>query len=369
MTRRTRYFLLGSGGILAAGVATGAVASFMGLPVAVFSRAAGPADLEYVPASAALVAYADVRDIVLSELHRKIRQIEPENRERGAFEEKTGIDVARDVDSVLAALMPEADGSGASGADGVLVLARGQFNAVRLESLAREHGATVEEHEGVRLVRHRSDAPGSADLALGFLEPTLVAIGSHSAVTASIDARRTGRSVLSNTELIRQVNALGASHAWAVGRFDAVATRTRLPGEVMRQLPAVTWFSAAGRVNGGLSATVQIEARDEEAARNVRDVLRGLIALVRMQASERPELQAVVQSVQLSGTGTSVALAFTLPAEVIDALGALAGAHGRAAEGRDEAAEAKRGADDARREAARELLEAAERLRQATPRR
>ncbi len=64
--KKTRYFVAIMGTILAIGLGTGLVASYMGLPVSVFSSAAGPDELQYVPADAAVVAYADVRDVLNS---------------------------------------------------------------------------------------------------------------------------------------------------------------------------------------------------------------------------------------------------------------------------------------------------------------
>ena len=58
MSNKTRYFVAVTGAILVIGLGTGIVASYMGFPVSVFSSAAGPEELEYVPADAAVVAYA-----------------------------------------------------------------------------------------------------------------------------------------------------------------------------------------------------------------------------------------------------------------------------------------------------------------------
>lgn len=368
MTKKTRYFLMVSGAILAIGLTTGLVASFMGLPITVFSSAAGPAELEYVPANAAIVAYADVRDVMNSEFRQRIRKFEPDGRERDEFLQKTGLDIEHDIDTVVAAVLPRAEGRTGVSKDSALVLARGRFDLVRLEGLAREHGGQVEEYEGVRLIRHVGDGDHPSEMALGFVEPGLVAIGSYSAVRQAIDTRRSGRNVIGNTELMRLVADLGTNNAWAVGRFDALAARADLPGEMLSQVPAITWFSAAGHVNGGLSGLLRAEARDEEAAQNMRDMLRGFVALAKLQAGNRPEMQAMVQSLQLGGTGRTVMISFTLPTEFFEVLGALGAAQREAADGMREAAEGIRGAGEAQREAARKLREAADRLERDNPR-
>ena len=89
------------------------------------------------------------------------------------------------------------------------------------------------------------------------------------------------------------------------------------------RLPAITWFSASGHINGGIRGVVRAEARDDEAATNLRDVVRGFLALAKMSAGSRPELQLMMQSLELGGTGKTVALSFSVPAEVFDVIGAV----------------------------------------------
>ena len=45
---------------------------------------------------------------------------------------------------------------------------------------------------------------------------------------------------------------------------------------------------------------------------------RWFIALARMQTASRPELRSLLDSIQLTGTGTTVTLAFDLPAEILE---------------------------------------------------
>jgi len=63
---------------------------------------------------------------------------------------------------------------------------------------------------------------------------------------------------------------------------------------------------------------VRAEARDDQSAENLRDVVRGVLALGRLQAQSDPKLSAVAQSLELSGTGKTVSLSFTVPAELLD---------------------------------------------------
>jgi hypothetical protein len=336
MTKKTRYFMAGSAAVLAAGLGTGMIAYYSGgfQPV---SASAVANELRYVPADATLVAYADVRAIMDSDLRSRLKAAIPMHEQgQKEFQEQTGIDIERDIDYVVASL------STSTLKTAPLVVARGRFNDTQLEGLIREHGGTVELYKGKRLV----NAPGSTqaeapaltpeatnpgdpifhelharhqNLVLAFLEPGLIAFGDAAAVKTAIDAQLSAHSITSNNEMMDLVTDIGQSNnAWAVGRFDLLASKANLPEQVTRQLPAVKWFAAAGHVNGGLSGSLRAETRDDPAAENLRDVVRGFLALARMQAQADPRAAALVESLQLTGTGKTVALSFTVPAEVID---------------------------------------------------
>jgi hypothetical protein len=325
MTKRTRLFLMIAAGVLAVGLATGLVASFMGLPALALQGSDGPDELKYIPSDARVVAYANVRDVMNSELRQRVRQMRPDREGRqDDFEQKTGIDIERDIDEVVAAI---GAGSDEREVENPLVLARGRFDLVRIEGLIREHGGQVVEYKGTRMLTH-ADRPRARTLAVAFMEPGLVALGSDRAVRDAIDRKAGGENITSNDEVMGLVRDIDDGNAWAVGRFDAIANRARLPREVANQIPPINWFAASGHVNGGVSGVIRAEARDEQAAQNLRDVVRGFMALAKLQANARPELNAMMDSLQLGGQGRTVSLAFSLPTEVIEMLGAL-GAHER----------------------------------------
>ena len=319
MSTKTRYFVAISGAILAIGLGTGLVASYMGFPVSVFSSAAGPEELQYVPADAAVVAYANIRDVMNSEFRQRFKDLGPTADQKNEFEEKTGLNFEEDIDSVVVAVT----GSVANQPEkSFLVLGKGRYDAARLEALAIEHGATATDYQGKRLLTH-NESDGD-DVAVGFVEADLVAFGNLAMVKASIDARRENRNIVSNNDMMKLVNELDNSNAWAVGRFDAIAQQANLPSEIQAQMPQITWFSAAGHVNGGVSGQFKAEAKDEASAQNLRDVLGGFLAMARMQAANKPAMQQLADSLILSGDGKTVALSFSIPTEVLDVLEGLA---------------------------------------------
>jgi hypothetical protein len=329
MTTKTRYFVIVSLLVMGVGLGTGLVAYYVGLPMGAFQRNGGPDELQYIPRDATVIAFANVQEVMNSELRRKLRRVVPmpENGQR-EFENETGINIETDIDRVVAALNPDPGGTKVPGAG--MVLARGRFSETKIEALMRDHGAHVEDYKTKRLIV--GDLPdavkpvSSSGLSVAFLEPGLVAVGSTTLIRRAIDLHQTGdnpqaglQSVTGNEELMTLVRSLDMSgNAWAVGRFDALTSQAHLPEKVAGQLPSITWFSVSGRVNGGIHGIIRAEARDDEAANNLRDVVRGFLALAKMQAGARPEFQLMMQSLELGGTGKTVALSFAVPAAVFD---------------------------------------------------
>ncbi len=198
----------------------------------------------------------------------------------------------------------------------MLIIARGRFQPARLESLAVQHGGRVEDYKGKRLLSH----DGDERMTLAFIDADLVAMGSSEAVKSAIDANGAGRTLTSNTQVMRQIAELDGNSAWAVGQFDAIASKTGLPREIQAQVPAVTWFSAAARVDGGVNGTFKAEARDEDAAQNLRDMLRGFMAMAKLHGGSKPEMKPMMESLQLGGEGKTVEVQFSLPVEILNLL-------------------------------------------------
>jgi hypothetical protein len=331
MIARTRYFVIASLLVLGVGLGTGLVAYYIGFPAGAFTRAGGPEELRFVPRDATVIAYADVREVMASELRQKLHNAMPTPADgQREFEDKTGINIETDIDRVVACLNPDHETTTRTPGNG-MVLARGRFNETKIESLMRDHGAQVEDYRGKRLIvgNFPDSDVSNHTFAAAFLEPGLAALGSVRLVRSAIDLHQTGdnpqaglQSVTGNEELMNLVHSLESGNAWAVGRFDALQTQAHLPQEVAGRLPAITWFAVSAHINGGLRGVIRAEARDDEAANNLRDVVRGFLALGKMQAGGRPEIQTMMQSLELGGTGKTVALSFAVPAEVFDAVAA-----------------------------------------------
>lgn len=324
MMMKTRYFVLGAAAVLVVGLCTGLVAYYGGLPSGSAAQMTPDAsEFRYIPADAAVVGYANVREVMDSDLRRRLQdgQADDQKQQQRDFEERTGINLETDVDRVVAAMVPKSGDSPGVDGDGFAIVS-GSFDATKLEAFARDHGGTVEEYKGVRIVQGGRDDDGrEEESALAFLDTGVVAVGDIDGVRLAIDTRDAGQGLETNTDMMRLIDAVEpGSNAWAVGRFEDLASQADLPETVASQIPPIQWFSASGQVNDGLRGTVRAETRDEQAANDLREVVRGFLALARMQAGAQPELGGVLEGLQIGGDGSTVAISFSLTGQAIDAL-------------------------------------------------
>jgi hypothetical protein len=343
-TAKTRYFLAGSAAILTAGLAAGTVAYMGGMPRA-FASNAGPDELSLVPAGAAVVAYANVQGVMSSEFRQRLTALmDNEGKGRQEFQEHTGIDVEHDIDAVIAAASPGITGAHENG----FVALRGRFDIDKIEALVTSKGGQISEYKGARLLQAPAHADDEATAepveptepttsddtvaprlhqrvspVIALVNANLVIVGADAAVKAAIDRSQGdgSASITSDVEFVRMLESVDQnSTVWAIGRPKVFQGGAELPTQIMQQLPEVKWFAASGHLNGGLQATVRAEGKDEEAGKNMRDVVQGVIALARLQLDAKPELKPLLNSVQIEGTGNGVALHVTLPAEMLDVI-------------------------------------------------
>ena len=189
MSKKTRYFVLTAAAILAIGLTTGLVASFMGFR-SPSTRAAGPDELQYVPADAAVVAYANV-EIMNSKFRERFRKFEPDTSDRDEFQQKTGVNIEEDIHSVVAAMIPGAEGQTTSQPE-----RHADPGARPLRTVANSKPSPSSTAAASRTPRqalaHTRQRQGEADLAMGFLDADLIALGGYLAIKKSIDAGGSG---------------------------------------------------------------------------------------------------------------------------------------------------------------------------------
>lgn len=322
MAPTTRNFLIGSSLIVVVGLCTGLVA-YYGDNLS--GRGVRESDLQYIPADVTAVAYADVRDIMNSPFHQKLRQVLPSGEGKNEFVEETGIDVDKDIDTVVAGFA----GTGPNDGRAVVIL-RGRFDQARIEGLATRSGAVAETYNSMRLLAGlgnqapapRPDGTPRPVPALAFLGDGVLALGDVEGLKRAIDASGQGQDITSNPEAMRMVAGVeNAGNAWMVGRVSALGEAHDLPEEVRSRLGGLDWIALSANIDSGVNAMLRAEARDDKSGQELRSILNGALAAARMFGGQDPRVEAALNTVRSSGSGRNVEVSFSVPAELIDLMG------------------------------------------------
>jgi hypothetical protein len=364
MTKKSRYFLAGSAVVLLVGLGAGTAAYL------VYHRTSGvpaglPAELRYVPIDAQLVAYADVKSVMASEMRRELERMTTGRRGQQQMHEFAGIDLEKDVNRVIAFMQaePNAPAGDSNRPPRLLLLAQGTFDQAKVEQFMKDHGGVIEDYHGKHLVIRREppappkapDAPmpptapkppsagqaapapqaqsapeiqsqvsemrrAAPEMAIGFVQPDLIAVGVTELVRQALDVSTTTPNITTSTDVMALIRDETTANAWVVGQFDAVSRRMGLPPAVRTQVPPLRLVSASAHIDGGVKATVKAQTADEAAANQLRDVVRGAISFARLQTGLSADLQTALKTLELGGTGNSVQLSFVLTPDMLKAI-------------------------------------------------
>jgi hypothetical protein len=285
-----------------------------------------PGEALILPADARFVMGFDVKRFAASPFYERYasrRGMQPEGLRE--LEEKTGLDPARDIDQIIVAGSPAAGHTG-------LVMALGRFDLYKLgRTLETEGKAAGHTVEGVTVYALKEG--DARPLALAFLDEGTLLFGPRDQVEAAVGSRLRGEAPLrKNAALIALAEKVRpGSTFWMVGDQSLLAG---LPASVPApgaqgsgasvSLPALRGLIVTGDLDPEVSLSITGEAADDAAAKNLADVVRGFVALMSLQAQQKPELQQLASAVTVATEANRVLVSARLPYEMIDALQAKA---------------------------------------------
>ena len=76
--------------------------------------------------------------------------------------------------------------------------------------------------------------------------------------------------------------------------------------------------------DGGVNGVIRADARDEKAGEELRAVVNGAIAAGRLVSGQDKRIEAMLNAVQVTGTGKTAAVSFTVPPEILDVINGVA---------------------------------------------
>jgi hypothetical protein len=278
-----------------------------------------PAEGLVLPAETRFVMGVDVKRFTASPMFTRYADREGMRpKAMRDLEEKTGLDLARDIDQIVVA------GSREGGPQSKpLVLVLGRFDVEKIgRSLEAEARANARTHEGVKIFSFADKAGTSA---VGFLDEHTLVFGPTDRVDTVAASHAQGAAPLSeNTEMVALVESVKpGSTFWMVGDQNALsALPSAIPGQggAAMNLPPLQSLTLTGDLDPQLSLALTGVAADEAGATKLADVVRGFVALMSLQAAQKPELQELASAFNVATEANRVLISARIPYELLDAL-------------------------------------------------
>lgn len=219
----------------------------------------------------------------------------------------TGFDPTRDLHELLIA------STGAPGDKSGLVLARGNFDAGKIQAAGQAGGGTTLAYKGVTLLLDPKQTH-----AVAFLDPTLAAAGDVASVEGAID-RQTAPTSLS-VALLNQVNQWsGSEDSWFIANVPLAALKPPASASNPQNAAVQNAFQniqqAAGGVKFGPQVvfTGQAQADTPQNATAIAGILQFLASMAQLQAQQKnPQMAAILPSLAITTSGNAVNLSLSV---------------------------------------------------------
>jgi hypothetical protein len=207
-------------------------------------------------------------------------------------------------------------------------MAMGRFNLEKLSGgVEKAEAGSKSQIEGATLFTMEQKGVSSS---LAVLDTKTLLFGPTARVQEVVKSRARGETPLRQNEaLLTLVGSVKpGSTFWMVGGQDLLAA---LPqgvlapgmggsGAMALNLPPLQSLTMTGDFDPQLSLALTGVAADAASATKLADVLRGLVALMSLQAQQKPELAALSSAFSISTEETRVLVSARLPYELLEAL-------------------------------------------------
>jgi hypothetical protein len=164
---------------------------------------------------------------------------------------------------------------------------------------------TWKDHQGTTVYLFGEGRKGAE--AAAFLDDDTLVFGTRAAVEETIGTRPRGSSPLrTNASIMALLEKVKpGSTFWMVGDQSLLANLPRsipAPGGDGSglQLPAVRNLVVTGDLDPQIALDLTAETADEAAAKNLADVVRGLMALAALQGNQKPEFKELASAVNVT---------------------------------------------------------------------
>lgn len=253
--------------------------------------------LKFLPPDTQGLAVVDVAGLRGAPLVQTALQLQPTLEGPQGLQQfitETGVDPLKDVDTVTVAKVGQKD---------AFVVIQGRIDKFKVQQALTNSGKQSEGYLGQTIFYDKNGAVALLD--------SVVLLGQVDAVKKALDQMQIPGSAPLRSDLMAQIQTIEAGNqVWAVGNFsiaDLPAAGIRGPAPAMEMLKSLQGGTYQMRVDTGIHARATGNFSDADSAKNLRDLARGALALIKMQvAKQQPDMLNVLDGIQVSTTGNTL---------------------------------------------------------------
>jgi len=233
----------------------------------------------------------------------------------GEFAQATGFNVEQDVDTVTAGNIALHD---------MLVIVRARYDSIKVQQFIQDKADHITTETYLGRTIYTPNVPSSSEPSnaggVAFIDNLIVA-GNVSAIKQAIDRMAApAPSVVQNTALMDQIRTIGAGNQiWAAGNFDLAMLGNRIPvpgnlGNLAQSLKGGTYQM---RIDQDVHVKANGSFASADMAKATTDMLRGLVAMAKLQISQDDNLSRLLDGLSIENSGVNLTLSFNASGDLL----------------------------------------------------
>lgn len=279
-----------------------------------------PEAVAYLPADCQAVFGMNVQKFIASPAYSRFQEKHGNEygKDLAEFIEKTGVDPTRDIAYIVAGGKALAPGNGKG-----VVIASGNFDQARITNFINAHHAPIRvDYKNATVLMVPEQDGNKVDKGIAFLGGGEIALGDLESLKEALDVRdNPGLGLKKNATLWPLLRELDPEEMfWFAGDPSTVLskapTNTPIGGSIGAIRSIVGTVNLTDAVTGRITAT----AGDEESARKLADVARGLVALGQLAGSESQEIAQLVSGITVTQDKKQVQLLLNFSIDLLERL-------------------------------------------------
>ncbi|MGD0310651.1 MAG: hypothetical protein ABSC02_15360 [Acidobacteriota bacterium] len=279
-----------------------------------------PAAVHYFPADSQAIFGINVQAFINSPVYAQIAQQHEQEigKDLSDIVAKTGVDPRKDIDYVVGAgRQNQQKGAG-------VVIAVGRFVPATIISFinsSSQGNAIRVDYKGATVLMVPEANGSKLEKGVAFLSDAEIAVGDLDSLHAVIDVRAGAPGIDSNSALSALLAKLSPQEMfWFAGDPSSVISKVPATAPSIPAISSIQSIYGSLNVNAAVTGKVVVIAKDQTAAGQLADFVRGLIALGNLAGGQNQNLADLMKSLQVTQSANELDLSLTLPLDLIQKL-------------------------------------------------